>query len=248
MPSSRLALGLALLAVVGIACGPAASAPEPATTEPESSGPAAASPTPESSHAIEAATVEASDPAADCFNGFKEPIEDCAGLDLIALVVGPALSAPDFAVGAVTEDRIAMTVTFADDLAQVEEFGICFHMNLDGDDATGYDDIDMPGLERVICAGPPGGFVAWYERGALGYDADPIEDQAMVAYFVEGNQLVVAVHPSLLAIDPGAAQDGFVLYVGTARSINALDYFNGEGPLHVPEAMVVTDEVVAQVQ
>ena len=36
--------------------------------------------------------------------------------------------------------------------------------------------------------------------------------------------------------------------VGTARSINALDYFNGGGPLHVPEAVVVTDEVVEQVQ
>jgi len=39
-----------------------------------------------------------------------------------------------------------------------------------------------------------------------------------------------------------------VLYVGTARSINALDYFNGDGPLHVPEAVVVTDQVVEQVQ
>ncbi|MGH2607007.1 MAG: hypothetical protein ACRDG5_10490 [Anaerolineales bacterium] len=247
MPSTRFALNLALLAVVGIACGPAASPAEPATSDAESNGPAAASPTPESSGASEAATVEASDPAADCFNGFKEPIEDCAGLDLIALVVGPAASAPAFAVAAATEDRIALTVTFADDLAQVEEFGICFHMNLDGDDATGYDDIDMPGLERVICAGPPEGFVAWYERGALGYDADPVEDQAMVTYFVEGNRLVVAVHPSLLTVDPGAAPDGFVLYVGTARSINALDYFNGEGPLHVPVALVVPDDVVSQV-
>lgn len=70
----------------------------------------------------------------------------------------------------------------------------------------------------------------------------------MVASFMEGNQLVVAVHPSLLAVSPGAAADGFVLYVGTARSINSLDYFNGQGPLHVPEAVVVTDEVVTQVQ
>ena len=46
----------------------------------------------------------------------------------------------------------------------------------------------------------------------------------------------------------GQNADGFVLYVGTARSINALDYFNGDGPLHVPEAVVVTDEVVAQAQ
>lgn len=242
MPSSRLHLSLILAASAAIACGPASSATEPADTErdtPESDG---ASPTPESG----ALTVEVPDPAADCFNGFREPIADCAGLDLIALVVGPAASAPDFAAAAVTEGRLAMTVTLAGDLAQVAEFGICFHMNLDGDDATGYDDVDMPGLERVVCAGPPSSYVAYYERGALGYEADPIEDRALADYFVEGDQLVLAVHPSLLAA-PGAAADGFVLYVGTARSINELDYFNGEGPLHVPERIVVPDDVLAQV-
>lgn len=248
MPSSRLSLSLGLLVVAAIACGPAASPTEPAASETESAGPAAASPTPESSAQTGGATAEASDPAADCFNGFREPIEDCAGLDLIGLVVGSADSAPDFAYGPLMEGRLAFVVTFADDLAQAEEFGICFHMNLDGDDGTGYDDIDMPGLERVICAFPPDRGPAWYERGALGYDADPIRDEAMVASFMEGNQLVVAVHPSLLAVSPGAAADGLVLYVGTARSINSLDYFNGQGPLHVPEAVVVTDEVVTQVQ
>lgn len=247
MASTRLALSFALLAA-GIACGPAVSPAEPAASETESAGPAPASPTAESSAQTGGATAEASDPAADCFNGFREPIQDCVGLDLTGLVVASAGGAPEFASGPLMEGRLAFVVTFADDLAQVEEFGICFHMNLDGDDGTGYDDIDMPGLERVICAFPPDGAPAWYERGALGYDADPIRDEAILASFMEGSQLVVAVDPSLLVDSPGAAADGFVLYVGTARSINSLDYFNGQGPLHVPEAVVVTDEVVAQVR
>lgn len=226
----RLARALAVLA---LAAAPAACAPAPALT-PTSPAPAATEPAaaPQPPPPVERPAFEADDPAEDCFSGFREPTP-CAGLDLVALEIVAA----DEAAGR----RVFLRVTFAEDLAQAAEFGLCLYFDLDRDGATGLSMTDMPGLERLICATLPEGD-AWTQHVADGgYDAAIERDPAQVEARLTGSTVVLAVDPALL----GGSAQGFRLYVGSARSITQLDYFNGGGPLHVPLPLDVPADVLA---
>jgi hypothetical protein len=64
---------------------------------------------------------------------------------------------------------------------------------------------------------------------------------------VSGNQVAIAIDPSLLADSPNAEPDGFDVYVESARGTNPLDFFNGSGPIDQAEAISVPDDIVAQI-
>jgi hypothetical protein len=53
----------------------------------------------------------------------------------------------------------------------------------------------------------------------------------------------VGIGRTLVGTAAGGTPDAFTLYVGTARSIDALDYFNGDQGIQVPLAMTVPEEV-----
>jgi hypothetical protein len=184
---------------------------------------------------------------ADCFNGFREA-KDCAGLDLAHLQVGLPSLAPDLTDDPVMQGRLIFIITFAEDVTPAEEFGLCLYFDIDRAGNTGLDQADMPGLDLLICGDMPQGSF-WTKDWSTGnYDAEAIRDESRVAARVRGRVVAIAVQPALLADAPGAAPDSFLLYVGTARSITALDYFNGGLPLHVPQAYTIPDAVVTQVR
>ena len=236
-------LAAAALAAALAACGPSTppaappASPAPLDSPPPSAAaPAAASP---------GLSFDAADPASDCFSGFREPT-DCAGLDLRGIRVGLADVAPALAGDAALQGRVVFAVTFETDLSQAEAFGLCLYLDLDQDSSTGLGMTDMPGLDRLICATLPAGD-AWTQHVVLGgYEAEIVRDPARLTARVAGDLAILAVDPSLLADGPGAAPDGFGLYVASARSITQLDCINGVLPLHVPLLLGVPDEVIAQ--
>jgi len=236
----------AALAIALIACGtsvePAAPTVQTGPSGPESSptgAPPEASPTPEPT------VFETSDPAGDCFDGFRAATE-CAGVDLVGLLVAPAGVVPEAAGEVSSEGRLVFAFDFAEDLAAVEEFGIFLYFDLDRDPSTGVHRTDLPGVERLIGGSPPTTDTWTQDLTAGDYDAEIVRDDALVTLRVQGSRLLFLVAPSLLADAPEADPDGFRLYVITARSITNEDSLNGEELIHTPAALDVPDEVVTQ--
>lgn len=236
----------AALAIALIACGTSGQPPAPTGQ----GGPpgAEATPThapPEASPTPEPAVFKTSDPAGDCFDGFAAATE-CAGVDLVGLLVAPASAVPEAAGEASSEGRLVFAFDFAEDLAAAEEFGIFLYFDLDRDASTGVGRFDIPGAERLIGGSPPTTDTWTQDLTAGDYDAEIVRDDALVTLHVQGSRLLFLVAPSLLADAPEAEPDGFLLYVITARSITNEDSINGEELIHIPTALDVPDEVVAQ--
>jgi hypothetical protein len=152
---------------------------------------------------------------------------------------------------------LGFVLTFADELAGVESFQVCLYMNLDGDPATG-DDLSrgfsggIPGVDRGVCVTlPEAETYFYYFKPDWDYMVDrhvPNYDSALAASVVSGRQVGVGIHPTLLGYASGETPHGFVLQVGTARSIDSLDQLNDQGSLSQSGPIVVPDEVVAEVQ
>jgi hypothetical protein len=246
-------------------------APE-ATASPESSasfeGVTQAVPSATASvEACQLLTFQASDAPSDCFNGVGEPVH-CAGLDLVGEEAGLLESVaddPNLPTGFVVE--------FADPPQAAEEFTLYHYLDLDQDAATGLDlssgAIALPGIDRLVGITLPSG-ESWTQAvGKGGYDAEIIKDEAQVSARVVGNRVVVllarvlltdasaaadgaplpsgsvvAVGRALHGDAAGALPDAFTLYVGTARGIAALDYFNGDQDFQIPLAMTVAEEAL----
>jgi hypothetical protein len=167
---------------------------------------------------------------------------------------------------------VVFVVSFADSPAMAEEFGLYLYLDLDQNPATGLDmssgPVALPGIDRLIGATLPDGDT-WTQLVAKGgYDAEILRDATKVSARVEVDQVIVVVgralldeHASLTA-EPSAPTDGvaaigralagdsgggtpdaFTLYIGTARSIDALDYFNGDQGIQVPLAMTVPQDI-----
>ncbi len=215
-------------------------------------------------------TFQASDAPSDCFNGFGEP-DACAGLDLLGVEVGlqePVLDVPND-----PKLPVVFVVTFADSPATEEEFGLYLYVDLDQNTATGLDmssgPIALPGIDRIVGATLPDG-ESWTQLVAKGgYDAEIIKDGTLVSARIDGDRVVLLVGRGLLddhalaaggqspsddslmdvghGLRPraaGGAPDAFTLYIGTARSIDALDYFNGGQDIQVALAMTVPEEAL----
>jgi hypothetical protein len=240
----------AALAAVLVACGGGGSIPRQATTAP-SGGTTVEIPTPTAASAAapQNETFESSDAAGDCFNGFGEP-DNCAGLDLVGVKVGLPGLAPAVADDAAVQGRLVFVVTFADDVTAADEFGLYLYLDLDQDVATGLDmssgSIALPGIDRLVGATLPQGDTWTQYVAEGGHDAEIVKDEGQVTTRVVGDEVVVAVQPSLLTDASGEAPDALTLYIGTARSIRALDYFNGDQPIEVPQALTVPEAVAAQ--
>lgn len=214
-------------------------------------------------------TLKDSDAPSDCFNGSGEPVA-CAGLDLLGVEAGLLLSVPE--VANEPNLPIGFLVTFADPPQAAAEFVLYIYLDLDQDTTTGLDMSSgasaLPGIDRLIGVTLPSG-ESWTQAVAQGgYDAEIIKNEAQVSARVVGDRVIVLVFPKLLedrsvaageqtppAPGPlitvgyspqlhvgGRVVSPFTLYVGTTRSIDALDFFNGDQDIRVPLAMTVPQE------
>lgn len=215
-------------------------------------------------------TLKASDAPSDCFNGSGEPVA-CAGLDLLGVEAGLLLrSLPDLTD--LPEFPIGFVVTFVDPPQVTEEFTLYLYLDIDQNAGTGLDMSfgvsALPGIDRLIGVALPSG-ESWTQTVARGgYDAAIIRDEAQVSARVVGNRVIVFVFPNLLEersltvrdqspLVPGLliaagyslqvpvggrVVSPFTLYAGTSRSIDALDFFNGEQDIHRPLEMTVSKE------
>ena len=219
----------------------------------------------------QALTFEASDASSDCFNGISV-LDTCAGLDLLGVRVGLqelVLDTPND-----DKLPVVFVVAFTDLPEGAEEFTIYLYLDLDQNPSTGLDmsagASRLPGIDRLIGVNLPSG-EPWMQVVAKGgYEAEIIKDERISARVV-GNRVVVVVGRAILderalvgageQIPPavglvvpvghalgvnagGGAPDDFTLYIGTARSSDALDYFNGDQDIHVPLAMTVPMKVM----
>jgi hypothetical protein len=185
-----------------------------------------------------------------------------------AVVDEPSL--PTELLGAV--GYTGFVVTFADPPQAAEEFVLYLYLDLDEDAVTGFDMSSgaraLPGIDRLIGVALPSG-ESWTQIVAKGgYDAEIIRDEAQVSARVVGEKVIVFVLRKLLD-DRTVAAGGntppsvgslvtvgylprshaggmlvspFSLYVGTTRSIETLDFFNGDQAIHAPLAMTVPEE------
>jgi hypothetical protein len=202
-------------------------------------------------------TLKASDAPSDCFNGSGEPVA-CAGLDLLGVEAGLLLrSLPDLID--LPEFPIGFVVTFADPPPVTEEFTLYLYLDIDQNAGTGlnmsFGVSALPGIDRLIGVALPSG-ESWTQTVARGgYDAEIIRDEAQVSARVIGNRVIVFVFPNLLeersltvrdqsppVLVGGRVVSPFSLYVGTSRSVNTLDFFNGEQDIHRPLEMTVSKE------
>jgi len=226
-------------------------------------------PMPPTAGACQVPTLKASDAPSDCFNGSGGPVA-CAGLDLLGVEAGLLIKSlpeladlPDFPIGFV--------VTFVDPPQVTEEFTLYLYLDLDENAVTGLDmsfgASALPGIDRLIGVTLPSG-ESWTQAVAKGgYDAEIIRDEAQVSARVVGDRVIVLVFPKLL--EDGFVAEGeqtppplgslitvgysfqlpvggrvvspFTLYVGTTRSIDALDLFNGNQGIHAPLSMTVSE-------
>jgi hypothetical protein len=215
-------------------------------------------------------TLKASDASSDCFNGSGEPVA-CAGLDLLGVEAGLLLrSLPELADP--PEFPIGFIVTFVDPPPVTEEFTLYLYLDIDQNAGTGLNMSSsvsaLPGIDRLIGVALPSG-ESWTQTVARGgYDAEIIRDEAQVSARIVGNKVIVFVFPNLLEersltvrdqspllpgslIAPGNSLQvpvggrvvsPFTLYAGTTRSIDTLDFFNGDQGIHAPLAMTVSQE------
>jgi hypothetical protein len=217
---------VAAVAAGQVACGIRAPAQGPAgagETSADSEAEAAPSAPPAATRPPEPEVVSVPDATDDCFN------DECAGVDMTRLRIGPAGMLPELSADPQTQDRLVFVVEFSEELAATEEFGVFLYFGLDEDPTTGEQPTDLPGVDRLIAASPPT-TDSWTEALTPADDhRDTVRDPDLVSLRVEGNQLIFLVDPSLLAEDQGASPDAFVLYVIDSRSITNDDYFNGDG-------------------
>jgi hypothetical protein len=222
-------------------------------------------PEPPKVDACQVPTLKASDAPSDCFNTSGEPVA-CAGLDLLGVEAGLLLSVPE--VAHEPNFPTGFVVTFADPTQAAEEFTLFIYLDLDQDPATGLDMSSgasaLPGIDRLIGVTLPSG-ESWTQAVAKGgYNAEIIRDEAQVSARVVGDRVIVLVFPKLLEEGSVTAREEtpslitvgyslrvhvggrvvspFALYVGSTRSVNALDFFNGDQAIHAPLAMTVPEE------
>lgn len=247
MSAHKLTAALTALLAASLACSLGGTTPTPPGT---GSGDAA---TPTSPAQPASLVFELSDESGDCFSGLTRNAADCAGLDLVGLSIGLPGGLPAFGDESIMTGRLVFVLTLAEDLAQVETFGLCLWMDLDRNPATGKDLSGnwggIPGIDRGVCVEVPEGRTYFYYYHAdweIGVDRDePLYDDSLAAAVVAGKQVGLGIHPALLATSDDAAPQGFVLFVGTARSIEALDHFNDQGSLTQAQSIEVPDEVVS---
>jgi hypothetical protein len=165
-------------------------------------------------------------------------------------------------------------VTFTNPLQAADEFVLSFYLDLDRDATTGLDIssgmVELPGIDRIIGVNLPFG-QSWTQVTAKGgYDAEIIEDSSQVSSRVVDDRLIVLVARALLddrsvaAGEPkppapvsgmpakytlrpflaGGLVDEFTLYIGTVRSIDTFDFFNGDLEINEPLAMTVPEEAL----
>jgi hypothetical protein len=223
-------------------------------------------PEPTATKACQVPTLKASDAPSDCYNASGEPVA-CTGLDLVGVEAGLLLSVPE--VANEPNLPTGFVVTFADPPQAAAEFVLYIYLDLDQDATTGLDMSSgasaLPGIDRLIGVTLPSG-ESWTQAVAKGgYDAEIIKDEAQVSARVVGDRVIVLVFPKLLEDRSVAAGEQtppalgslitvgyslqlhvggrvvspFTLYVGTTRSIDALDFFNGDQDIRVPLAMTV---------
>jgi hypothetical protein len=223
---------------------------------------------PATAKACQVPTFKASDAPSDCFNGAGESVA-CTPLDLLSLEAGLLTSVSE--VVDVPNLPTGFVVTFAEPpQSAAEEFILYLYLDLDQDPATGLDISSgasaLSGIDRLIGVALPSG-ESWTQAVAKGgYNAEIIKDEAQVSARMVGNMGIVLVFRGLLedksvrageqipqalgSAAPvgyalgGALPDAFTLYVGTARSMSALDFFNGEQDIHAPLAMTVPEEAL----
>ena len=215
-------------------------------------------------------TLKASDASSDCFNASGEPVA-CAGLDLLEVEAGLLLrSLPELADP--PEFPIGFIITFVEPLQATEEFTLYLYLDIDQNRGTGLNmssDVSvLPGIDRVIGVTLPSG-ESWTQTVANGgYEAEIIRDEAQVSTRIVGNKVIVFVFPNLLeersltlrdesplvpgslitlgyspqVLVGGRVVSPFSLYVGASRSIDTLDFFNGEQDIHRPLEMTVSKE------
>jgi hypothetical protein len=202
-------------------------------------------------------TLKASDASSDCFNASGEPIA-CAGLDLLGVEGGLLLrSLPDLTD--LPEFPIGFIVTFVDPPLVTEEFTLYLYLDIDQNAGTGLNMSSsvsvLPGIDRLIGVTLPSG-ESWTQTVARGgYEAPIIRDEAQVSVRVVGNRVILFVSANLLEERSLTVRDQspqvhvggrvvspFSLYVGTSRSIDALDFLNGEHNIHWPLEMTVSKE------
>jgi len=181
---------------------------------------------------------------------------------------------PTALLGAARSGYTGFVVNFADPRQAGEEFGLYLYLDLDQDATTGLDmssgAVALPGIDRFIGVTLPSSD-SWTQAVAKGgYDAEIIRDEAQVFARVVGDRVFVLVArallddrsvaawkqppPALVSVVPviyalrlyaaGALVDAFTLYVGSARSTAALDYFNGDQDFMIPLAMTVPEEAL----
>lgn len=160
-------------------------------------------------------------------------------------------------------------VTFADPPQAGEDFVLYLYLDLDQNVRTGLDMSSgasaLPGIDRLIGVSLPSG-ESWTQIVAKGgYEAESIGDEAQVAARVVGEKVIVFVFrglmddrsvaagknipPSVGLLIPvgflprshsaGMMVSPYTLYVGTTRSGETLDFFNGGQAIHTPLAMTV---------
>jgi hypothetical protein len=244
-------LALPCLAAVLVACAPGGTPAGGSVATSAPLGTAAAptaTPISEATQTPRPKALEVADASDDCFDGFRSP-DECAGLDMTGLHVGPASLWPELAGDPATQGRLVFLIDFATDPGTAVEFGAYLYLDLDEDPGTGLDMTDLPGIDRLIGATLPNRDT-WNQYMAVGgYDAEIVRDESLATVWVMGNSVAFVVDPSLLSDSPdGSPPDAFTLYICSARSIEALDYFNGDQDLHIPQPIIVPADVVAQVQ
>lgn len=252
---SLVVLPLCLVVTMGLACslgpsnGPTPTPELAARALPDALDPTATIATAEPTALPPAGeTVELADFIDDCFRG-TGGAGDCDGLDMTNIAAGHLLDLG--LVELAPPGRwIGFLVTFNDDLTGTEPFGLCLHLNLDRDPATGLDETGVPGIERGVCAEVPTGSVVTMDWSGGDFGAERESDSSLVGAYVgpelNPNQVAVWLNADLLRDPGGADPDGFLLYVGSARSITSLDYMNADLAIDQPYGIEVPDEVVAQ--
>jgi hypothetical protein len=251
-----LACAALILSIIACTANVSSGRDDPSGSSDSGSGAGGSSGQADSPSGPAGAFFELSDPADDCFDGMDRLLTDCAGVDMTGLFIGQAADLPVFADEPIMAGRLGFVVTFADELASVESFQVCLYLNLDGDPATG-DDLSrgfgggIPGVDRGVCVTlPEAKTYFYYFKPDWDYMVDrhePNYDDALAATVVSGSQVGVGIHPSLLGYATGDTPSGFVLQVGTARSIDSLDQLNDQGSLSQSQPIIVPDEVVTQI-
>jgi len=212
-------------------------------------------------------TLKASDAPSDCFNDSREPVA-CAAIDLLGIEAGLLTLVPE--VADIPNLPTGFVINFAAQPQTVGEFILYLYLDLNQDPTTGLDmsssESALPGIDRLIGVNLPSG-ESWTQAVAKGgYDAEMIRDETQVSARVVGERVIVLVARTLLedrsvaageqtplALGSvvtvgytlgGALPDAFTLYVGTAHSIDALDYFNSDQDIHIPLAMTVPEDAL----